>query len=115
MTDLRRGIEGNRARARHSLMEGERRYVALGWTHGLEGPADGEDAHQRLRVTGEYWRDWLDTGRFPDHRGRTQLQRSALTLKGLTYVPTGATVAAATTSPPETVRGGTRLGLPLPR
>ena len=104
-TDLRLGIEGNRARARHSLVEGERRYVALGWTHGLEGPDDGEDAHRRLRVTGEYWRDWLATGRFPDHRWRTQLQRSALTLKGLTYVPTGATVAAATTSLPETAGG----------
>ncbi len=104
-TDLRIGIEGNRARARHSLVEGERRYVALGWAHGLEGPADGEDAYGRLQATGEYWRNWLATGRFPDHRWRTQLQRSALTLKGLTYVPTGATVAAATTSLPETVGG----------
>ena len=104
-TDLRLGIEGNRARARHSLVEGERRFVALGWTHGLPGPADGADARERLRVTGEYWRNWLATGHFPDHRWRTQLQRSALTLKGLTYVPTGATVAAATTSLPETLGG----------
>src|SRR5207302_359051 len=43
-SDLRIGIEGSRARARHTLKEGERRFVALGWAHGLEGPADLEDA-----------------------------------------------------------------------
>jgi GH15 family glucan-1,4-alpha-glucosidase len=105
ITDLRIGIEGNRARARHTLVEGERRFVALGWTHGLEGPADLEDALQRLHATSHYWRTWLAGGRFPDHRWRGHLQRSALTLKGLTYTPTGATVAAATTSLPETPGG----------
>ncbi len=35
-SDLRLGIEGSRARARHTLVEGERRYVALGWSQGIE-------------------------------------------------------------------------------
>jgi len=104
-TDLRIGIEGSRARARHVLEAGERRFVALGWSHGLEGPADGEDAVKRLAATESYWRMWLAGGRFPDHRWRSHLHRSALTLKGLTYLPTGATVAAATTSLPETPGG----------
>jgi GH15 family glucan-1,4-alpha-glucosidase len=104
-SDLLIGIEGNRARARHSLHEGEQRYVALGWTHGLAGPAGAADAHERLTTTSHYWRGWLAGGRFPDHRWRSYLQRSALTLKGLTYAPTGATVAAATTSLPETPGG----------
>jgi GH15 family glucan-1,4-alpha-glucosidase len=104
-SDLRIGIEGNRARARHTLEEGERRYVALCWTHGLDGPIDSGDAHERMERTSHYWRDWLAGGRFPDHRWRGYLQRSALTLKGLTYAPTGATVAAATTSLPETLGG----------
>ena len=38
ITDLRIGIEGSRARARHTLSEGEERFVALGWRHGLNGP-----------------------------------------------------------------------------
>ncbi len=104
-SDLRIGIEGNRARARHSLVEGERRFVALAWTHGLDGPSGLDDALARMEATSHYWRTWLAGGRFPDHRWRTHLQRSALTLKGLTYAPTGATVAAATTSLPETPGG----------
>ena len=105
VTDLRIGIEGSRARARHTLKEGERRFVALSWAHGLAGPSDGEDANQRLDTTRHYWRSWLAGGRFPDHRWREYLQRAALTLKGLTYAPTGATVAALTTSLPETPGG----------
>jgi alpha,alpha-trehalase len=105
ISDLRIGIEGNRARARHTLEEGERRYIALGWTHGLKGPDDCGDADRKLEVTAHFWRSWLAGGRFPDHRWRQALQRSALTLKGLTYAPTGATLAALTTSLPETPGG----------
>ncbi|HEX3801402.1 MAG TPA: glycoside hydrolase family 15 protein [Solirubrobacteraceae bacterium] len=104
-SDMRLGIEGSRARARHTLVEGERRYVALGWAHGKQGPRDLQDAEDRFAYTAHYWRDWLAGGRFPDHRWRSFLHRSALTLKGLTYAPTGATVAAPTTSLPETPQG----------
>ncbi|HET9094107.1 MAG TPA: glycoside hydrolase family 15 protein [Solirubrobacteraceae bacterium] len=104
-SDLRLGIEGSRARARHTLVEGERRYVALGWSSGIDGPGDLQDAEDRLLYTEHYWRDWLAGGRFPDHRWRGYLHRSALTLKALTYAPTGATVAALTTSLPETPQG----------
>ena len=58
-----------------------------------------------MERTGEYWRQWLSQGNFPDHPWRAYLQRSALTLKGLTYAPTGALLAAATTSLPETPGG----------
>jgi alpha,alpha-trehalase len=104
-SDLRLGIEGSRARARHTMVEGERRFVAIGWGHGIDGPRDLQDSEERIGNTEHYWRDWLAGGRFPDHRWRAHLHRSALTLKGLTYAPTGATVAAATTSLPETPQG----------
>ena len=55
--------------------------------------------------TGEYWRQWLSQGTFPDHPWRSYLQSSALALKGLSYAPTGALLAAATTSLPETPGG----------
>ena len=52
-----------------------------------------------------FWRKWLGAARFVDHSWRPIIQRSALTIKGLTYMPTGATVAALTTSLPETPGG----------
>jgi GH15 family glucan-1,4-alpha-glucosidase len=54
-----------------------------------------------MNYTADFWHEWLAHGDFPDHPWRTFLQRSALTLKGLTYAPTGAMCAAATTSLPE--------------
>jgi GH15 family glucan-1,4-alpha-glucosidase len=60
---------------------------------------------ERLDSTEEFWRHWLRDGDFPDHPWRIHLQRSALVLKGLTYAPTGAILAAPTTSLPETPGG----------
>jgi alpha,alpha-trehalase len=105
LSDLRIGIEGNRARARHLLREGERRFCALSWTEELRGPRTAEQAEGHIDRTSHFWREWLASGSFPDHPYREPLQRSALALKGLTYAPTGALVAAPTTSLPETPGG----------
>lgn len=103
-TDLRIGFEGGRARARTTLRDGDTAFIALSWSdHG--GPETYDDAYHRLVYTADYWHEWLSHGEFPDHPWRTYLQRSALTLKGLTYAPTGAMIAAATTSLPETPGG----------
>ena len=104
-TDLRVGVEGDRVRGRHVLEAGERVYCALSWSDGLTGPADVADAGQRIDTTVRFWRRWLDGARIPDHRYREPIQRSALAVKGLTYMPTGATVAALTTGLPETPGG----------
>jgi alpha,alpha-trehalase len=105
-TDLALGVEASRIRARHTLKAGERAYVALAWGEGLSTPADVDDAQRRIDETTRFWRGWLARARpFPDHRWREAIQRSALTIKGLTYMPTGATVAALTTSLPETPGG----------
>jgi GH15 family glucan-1,4-alpha-glucosidase len=71
----------------------------------LEPPATYDEAYRRLVWTAHHWQHWLARGTFPDHRWRGYLQRSALTLKGLTYAPSGALAAAATTSLPETPGG----------
>jgi GH15 family glucan-1,4-alpha-glucosidase len=104
-TDLRLGIEGGRVRGRHVLEPGERLYCALSWAHDLAAPLDADDADDRIRATARFWRRWLDRARIPDHRYRDAIQRSALTIKGLTYMPTGATVAALTAGLPETPGG----------
>ena len=104
-SDIRMGIEGNRAHGRHTMQEGERRFCALSWTEGLGGPHTVEQAEGHLERTAHFWRTWLAEGTYPDHPWRFHLQRSALVLKGLTFMPTGALVAAPTTSLPETPRG----------
>ena len=104
-SDLALGIEGSGLRARHVLGSGERAFCALSWESDLSGPEDVAAADACLDATTDYWRRWLDASRTPDHRWREPIQRSALTIKGLTYMPTGATVAALTTSLPETPGG----------
>jgi GH15 family glucan-1,4-alpha-glucosidase len=104
-TDMLVGIEGPSARARHVLSAGDSAFCALSWAEGLTTPADAADARRRITATERFWRSWLDGARVPDHPLRPHLERSALTIKGLTYMPTGATVAALTTSLPETPGG----------
>jgi GH15 family glucan-1,4-alpha-glucosidase len=104
-TDLALGLEGNRARARHTLTAGDECYCALSWAEGLAAPSNVAEANSELDATARFWRDWLGRARMPDHRFRDPIQRSALTIKGLTYLPTGATIAALTTSLPETPGG----------
>lgn len=104
--DLRFGIEGRAVRARHRLVQGESCFVALTWSD-RPLPESMEDVHRSLEETNRFWRGWIEGGRFPDHPWREHLQRSALTLKGLTYAATGALLAAPTTSLPEHL-GGTR-------
>jgi alpha,alpha-trehalase len=104
-SDLRLGIEGNRVRARHILGPGERAYCSLSWAEGLVGPQDADEAEARIAATTRYWRVWLGEARIPDHHYRTPIVRSALTIKALTFMPTGAAVAALTTSLPETPGG----------
>ena len=105
MSDMNMGADLGTVTARHWLKEGESCFVALSWDEPLHDPETADEALEELHVTERYWRRWLSRGSFPDHPWRIHLQRSALVLKGLTYRPTGATVAALTTSLPETPGG----------
>jgi GH15 family glucan-1,4-alpha-glucosidase len=103
-TDLRLGLEGRTAQARTRMSQGDTAFVALSWSV-LSPPRTWAEALERMARTAEYWRQWINIGVFPDHPWSSYLVRSALTLKGLTFAPTGALLAAATTSLPETPRG----------
>jgi alpha,alpha-trehalase len=87
------------------LREGEEVYCAVGWGEELGLPHDVLQANEQLNATTRFWRSWLGRARLPDHELRPLIQRSALAIKGLTYMPTGATVAALTTALPETPGG----------
>ena len=104
-TNLRLGLEGRQARARTRLTEGDNVFVALSFSNKTGAPQTYEQASAMMWKTTEMWRHWINIGDFPDHPWRSHLQRSALTLKGLTYAPTGALLAASTTSLPETPQG----------
>jgi alpha,alpha-trehalase len=104
-TDLLLGVEANHVRGRHVLQEGEELFCALSWDDDAPTPTTVEEANAMLQATTRFWRHWLSRARIPDHEFRPLIQRSALAIKGLTYMPTGATLAALTTSLPETPGG----------
>ncbi|MEJ5866852.1 glycoside hydrolase family 15 protein [Pseudokineococcus sp. 5B2Z-1] len=100
-------VEDGAARGRVLLRRGDALALVLHW--GELAPEEGgevgrEEAQRLLDATHAYWRDWV---RRSSYRGRWReiVHRSAITLKLLTYAPTGAVVAAGTTSLPEEVGG----------
>ena len=105
-SSLRLGIEGSRAVAVSTLHEGERAFAALTWSD-RPPPGDPDEAAAWINGTLTFWREWIADARFPEHRWAPHLRRGALTLKGLTFSPSGALLAASTTSLPE-APGGNR-------
>ncbi|USQ85523.1 glycoside hydrolase family 15 protein [Streptomyces phaeoluteigriseus] len=98
--------DGTDVRADFKLGEGESAVFALdqiGDDITQRGCAHAE-AEQQFTATVAYWRGWLRQSRYRG-RWREMVHRSALTLKLLTYAPTGAIVAAPTTSLPEQLGG----------
>jgi len=94
-------------RARFKLQEGESAVFALDCV-GDEVEPRGcpiEEAEREFTATVRFWRRWLSRSRYRG-RWREMVHRSALTLKLLTYAPTGGPVAAPTTSLPELIGGG---------
>jgi alpha,alpha-trehalase len=98
------GVLGARSYGRTTLTQGQSAFVVLSWGD-AKVPASQEEASAALNTTVDFWRDWLSTAKIADHPWKPYIDRSALTLKALSYAPTGAIMAAATTSLPETPGG----------
>jgi GH15 family glucan-1,4-alpha-glucosidase len=83
---------------------GVRKAFVLSWYPSHEGPPPSLDVDRTLTETKQYWEDWAGQC---NYRGESRdlVLRSLLTLKALTYAPTGGIVAAATTSLPEQIGG----------
>ena len=103
VSSLRLGVAGARGYGRTMLDEGNSAFVSLSW--GEDAPTTLDEAFAQLHDTECFWRDWLSVADIPDHRFRPYIERSTLALKGLSYAPTGAVMAASTTSLPETPGG----------
>lgn len=97
--------EGSAAVADPVLAEGELLALSLS-RQGSSRPLDLVEAEDLLASTLSYWQHWIRKSRYRG-RYREMVERSALALKLLVHQPTGALVAAATTSLPESV-GGSR-------
>ncbi|MCI0573838.1 MAG: glycoside hydrolase family 15 protein [Myxococcaceae bacterium] len=96
------GPTGVRARIRMSA--GERRWMVLSWGTDRPEPLSAYRPFDHLRATRQAWRDWSAKLHY-EGPWRHHVLRSALALKLLMYAPTGAMVAAPTTSLPEWIGG----------
>src|SRR5262249_13025007 len=90
--------------ANFTVKEGERVPFVLTWFQSHKPPPRAITPDHALRDAEKYWSDWTKKFRW---RGewKDAVLRSVITLKGLTYAPTGGIVAAATTSLPEEIGG----------
>jgi GH15 family glucan-1,4-alpha-glucosidase len=103
-TDIATRGENLTTVAEFTVSEGQRIPLILMWHPFHEPPPDRIDAEKAIADTEHWWREWSDQCTY---RGtwRESVVRSFITLKALTYAPTGGIVAAPTTSLPEQIGG----------
>ena len=90
--------------ANFTVKQGDRVPFVLTWFESHKEPPRAINPDHALRDTEKFWSDWTKDFRW-DGEWKEAVVRSVITLKGLTYAPTGGLVAAATTSLPEEVGG----------
>ena len=87
-----------------NVRSGDRVCFTLTYAHSLEDLPEPIDVNVAMRETEEFWTEWSCRSKYKGNY-RDAVQRSLLTLKALTYGPTGGIIAAPTTSLPEDVGG----------
>jgi GH15 family glucan-1,4-alpha-glucosidase len=97
-------VDGERLAGCWSLRAGDVGWVQVTWTSSYSPRPPGPDFARQLEQTIKYWKGWL-AGCSYDGEHADAVRRSALVLKALTYAPSGAVVAAPTTSLPEEIGG----------
>jgi GH15 family glucan-1,4-alpha-glucosidase len=98
-------IEKGTVTARFGLREGESAVFALRHRAAVQPPSAALDGRAALADTVAGWQSWTEMHQSYQGAYREQVMRSGLVLQALTYRPTGAVIAAATTSLPEKVGG----------
>jgi GH15 family glucan-1,4-alpha-glucosidase len=88
-----------------TVRAGDRISFAMSWAPGHEAAMPQVDAEQALSATMDFWTGWFSHAAYHAGPYREAIDRSIITLKALTYEPTGGIVAAATTSLPEELGG----------
>ena len=88
-----------------TVHQGDQLGFTLTWCPSHESEPRGIDPLKALRSTEKYWQGWVSRAQFEGSDYRDAVVRSLVTLKALTYMPTGGIVAAATTSLPEQLGG----------
>jgi GH15 family glucan-1,4-alpha-glucosidase len=103
-TPVRMEGRNYRSEAEFTVRAGESVPFVLTWVHSFDKEPPRYDARKALGETERYWRDWIShctyEGGYSD-----AVRRSLITLKALTYAPSGGITAAATTSLPEQLGG----------
>jgi GH15 family glucan-1,4-alpha-glucosidase len=88
-----------------TVRAGDRIGFVMSWAPSHEPQMPQVDAERALTETTQFWADWSSRASYPPGPYRDAVHRSVVTLKALTYEPTGGIVAAATTSLPEELGG----------
>src|SRR5665213_206147 len=91
--------------AEFTVSEGQTVPFSLSWYPATDAPPRPVDAAYAIADTEQWWEEWVAQCTY-DGEYRDAVVRSLITLKALTYEPTGGIVAAPTTSLPESVGGG---------
>ena len=88
-----------------TVRQGDRVPFVMSWAPSHQPEMPYVDAEQALAATTDFWTEWCSHAAYQDGAYNEAIDRSIITLKALTYAPTGGIVAAATTLLPEELGG----------